>query len=75
MIKSISEKPKELSIDLTGPEGNAYVLMGYAQKFAKQLGMDASEIEQLLQDMMSSDYEHLVSVFDKHFGKFVTLYR
>jgi hypothetical protein len=25
--------------------------------------------------MMKGDYEHLVKVFDKHFGHFVTLYR
>ena len=24
-------------IDLTGPEGNAFCLMGYARKFARQL--------------------------------------
>jgi hypothetical protein len=25
--------------------------------------------------MMRGNYEHLVGVFDKHFGEFVTLYR
>ena len=32
------QKPKEIIIDLTGPEGNAFALIGYAQNFAKQLG-------------------------------------
>jgi hypothetical protein len=27
----------ERVIDLTGPDGNAYALMGYAVRFAKQL--------------------------------------
>jgi hypothetical protein len=26
-------------------------------------------------EMMAGNYENLVSVFDKHFGQFVTLYR
>ena len=26
-------------IDLTGPDGNAFALMGYANRFAKQLGV------------------------------------
>jgi len=72
MIKSINQKSDAIEIDLTGPEGNAFVLLGYASKFAKQLGLDSKAIQE---DMMSSDYEHLVKVFDQHFGTFVTLYR
>ena len=29
----------------------------------------------IVRDMMSSDYEHAVKVFDSHFGDFVTLLR
>jgi hypothetical protein len=63
---------KEIIIDLTGPDGNAFALMGYASNFAKQLGLNKEEI---VNDMMSSDYEHLLQVFDKHFGSFVILER
>jgi hypothetical protein len=57
---------------LTGPEGNAFVLIGYANRLAKQLGLDGKAIQA---EMMKGDYEHLVNTFDKHFGHFVTLYR
>jgi hypothetical protein len=63
---------KEIIIDLTGPDGNAFALMGYASNLAKQLGLNKEEI---INDMMSSDYEHLLQVFDKHFGSFVILER
>ncbi len=63
---------KEIIIDLTGPDGNAFALMGYASNFAKQLGLNKEEI---INEMMSSDYEHLLQVFDKHFGSFVILER
>ena len=36
MIRKKQPK-KEIIIDLTGPEGNAFVLLGYAKRFAKQL--------------------------------------
>ena len=62
-------------IDLTGPQGNAYCLMGYAKRFAEQLGYDQEEISELIEDMKSSDYEHLIQVFDNHFGAFVILER
>lgn len=71
-IKSKNEMNPELEIDLTGPEGNAFVLMGYASRFARQLNLDS---EAILDEMKSSDYENLVEVFDKYFGDYVTLYR
>jgi hypothetical protein len=70
MIKS--KKSNGIEIDLTGPDGNAFMLIGRAGNLAKQLGLDAKAIRE---EMMSGDYEHLVNTFDKHFGHFVTLYR
>jgi len=68
-----SKKPQsEIVIDLTGPDGNAFVLMGMAKRYAKQLGLDADLI---INDMKSGDYEHLIQVFDEHFGDFVILER
>jgi len=71
-IKSKSEMPSEISIDLTGPDGNAFVLLGYAKNFCKQLKMQYGPIAD---EMTSGDYEHLLEVFEKNFGSFVTLYR
>jgi uncharacterized alpha/beta hydrolase family protein len=62
-------------IDLTGPDGNAFSMMGFAQRFAKQLGYSQEAISELLNDMKSSDYEHLIKTFDNHFGDFVILER
>ena len=59
-------------IDLTGPQGNAHYLMGYAKGLSKQLGLNSDSI---LKDMRSGDYENLIKVFDKHFGSFVVLER
>ena len=59
-------------IDLTGPQGNAFYLMKRAIELSKQLDLNSDSI---LQDMKSSDYEHLIQVFDRHFGAFVILER
>ena len=59
-------------IDLTGPQGNAFCLLGNARKFAYDLGLDSDAI---LDEMKAGDYEHLVSTFDKYFGDFVILER
>ena len=72
MIKYKKMKTGPVEIDLTGPDGNALVLIGTASKLAKQLGLDGKSIQA---EMMKGDYEHLINTFDKHFGEFVTLYR
>ena len=45
----------EVVIDLTGPQGNAFNLMAYAKRFARQLGMDGSAI---LTEMRNGDYQY-----------------
>jgi len=72
MIKKKEEVRQQVVIDLTGPEGNAFVLMAHAKNFAKQLEMDGDIV---VKEMMESDYEHLVQTFDRYFGSFVTLLR
>jgi len=47
-------------IDLLGPDGNAYVLMGYTKQVLRAMGYSGVEIREVLDDMMSSDYKHLV---------------
>jgi hypothetical protein len=64
------QPPREIIIDLTGPDGNAFALMGYAMRFAKQLGKDGKAITN---EMMSGDYENLIEVFEREFGDFVIL--
>lgn len=72
MIKEKGTKPR---INLNGPEGNAFCLMGYARKWAKSLEYSQEDIEAVISDMMSGDYEHLLSVLETHFGKYVILER
>jgi hypothetical protein len=72
MIKSIAEKSSPIEIDLTGPEGNAFVLLGYAKRWAKQLDLNSQDV---LDEMMIGDYENLLAVMEKYFGEYVTFYR
>ena len=70
----IKEKPKTngITIDLTGPQGNAFYLLGMAKNLANQLGLNGVEI---MEEMKSGDYENLIQTFDKYFGSIVTLYK
>ena len=70
MIRKKQKHTRPNVVDLTGPDGNAFALMGLASRLAKQLGIESPTAE-----MMSGDYENLLEVFDKHFGEFVILER
>tara|TARA_B100001113_G_C21064021_1_gene602520 strand:+ start:1048 stop:1269 length:222 start_codon:yes stop_codon:yes gene_type:complete len=65
-------KKRPIIIDLTGPEGNAFVLLGYAKSYCQQLGLDFKSVSD---SMTSGDYENLIKVFDGYFGSFVILER
>ena len=71
--KMIRKKEKQLGpmiIDLTGPDGNAFALLGLANRLSKKFS-----IENPVDEMQKGDYEHLVKVFDNAFGDFVILER
>jgi hypothetical protein len=57
-------------IDLSGPKGNAFFLIGQAKMWAKELDLDADAISK---EMRSSDYENLISVFNKYFSNICEL--
>jgi len=71
MIKKKVDNGK-IEIDLTGPDGNAYYILGVAKNLCKQVGVDFKPI---MEEMTSGDYENLIKVFDDKFGSVVTMYR
>ena len=62
-----------IEIDLRGPRGNAFFLLGTAQKISKQIGNSSSYTEDLLKEMQSGDYQYLLSVFEKEFPMFTII--
>lgn len=75
MIREKKQQTGPTIIDLTGPDGNAFALIGLAQNLAKQLGYHPDKRGELTTEMMSGNYEHLLQVFDREFGTFVILER
>lgn len=76
MIRCRTEKPpQKLEIDLSGPDGNAYVLMAYADRWGKQLGWSTHKIKCIIDEMKLTNYEGLLYTFDREFGAYVTIWR
>ena len=72
MIKQKQTQNKGIEIDLTGPDGNAFAILGLAKRLCRELDIP---FKPLMNKMTSGDYENLIKVFDDKFGSFVTLYR
>ena len=67
------KQPKsEIVIDITGPDGNAFALMGHAKRLAKQHGLDGDSI---IKEMMAGDYNNLLLVFINNFSDYAVLER
>lgn len=69
-----ARKNEKIVIDLNGPQGNAFYLIGilkstFARSGARDLG------DQIAKQMMEGDYEHLIETFDMHLGDYYDLVR
>ena len=71
VAKTKSQLP--VIIDIDGPEGNAFVLMGYASSTMRKSRFDEETKESVLNEMQSGDYINLLKVFDRYFGSVFTL--
>ena len=72
VFKKKEERRSRMEIDLTGPQGNAFCLLGIAKNLCRQLDREWDFISK---EMQSGDYENLLAVFEREFGSFVTMYR
>lgn len=65
-MKNLFSPPMRVSMNLVGLDGNAFALMGAFQKNAHRQGWEREEIEKVLDECTSGDYNHLLSVLMAH---------
>jgi hypothetical protein len=64
---AIKEHTPLKTLDLDGPDGNVFSLMGIVNRNAKALELDGKAI---IKEMKSGDYRNAVYVFNRDFGEF-----
>ena len=72
MIRKRVEK-FETIINLDGPDGKAFNLIGLAIRIMRDSRMTEEEISPIVEEMKSSDYKNLVMTFDSYFKGSVIL--
>ena len=63
-MKKVIEK--NVNLDLVGVNGNAFVIIGVFKQQAKKEGWSKSEIDSVLKEAKSKDYDHLLSTIMNH---------
>lgn len=64
-MKSFSNGDK-VELTLVGKDGNAFAILAIFRKAAKDQGFSADEINQVVTDAMSDDYNHLLFTIMNH---------
>jgi hypothetical protein len=55
------------NLELTGSDGNAFAILGKAQRVAKKAGWEREKIDAVLKEATSGDYDHLLQTMMKYF--------
>lgn len=57
---------KKITLDLTTIDGNAFSIMGAFSRQARKEGWSREEIDEVLDNAMEGDYNHLLKVIIRH---------
>lgn len=69
--QKLQQKVPRIEIDLTGPQGNVFVLIATAKRLARQVSVDSDKV---VKRMMRGSYSDAINIFDSAFGDYVTLF-
>ena len=59
--------PSKPYVKLVGNDGNAYAIMGACQRAARKAKWTPEKIAEVMADMQSGDYDHLLATAIKYF--------
>ena len=57
---------KTVNLDLVGVNGNAFMIMGVFGRQARKEGWSQDEIDAVLKEAKSGDYNHLLATIENH---------
>ena len=61
------ETPTTPPLALIGTDGNAYSILGRAQRVARQCGWSQETVEAVMDEATSGDYDHLLRTMMRYF--------
>jgi hypothetical protein len=68
---AVKRRNTQPTLDLDGPGGNVFAVMGFTADILRQLGVDQAYMKSVRTEMMSKDYLNALKVADREIGMFV----
>ncbi len=63
----MTPKYPQITVALTGHDGNAFVILSRCRKSAREAGLSDHEIATFIAEAMSNDYDHLLQTVMRWF--------
>lgn len=65
--RTTADGPKypDVFVELTGEDGNAFLILGRVQKALRKAGVDKAEVAEFMAEATSGDYDHLLQTVVK----------
>ncbi len=61
-------KYPNITVQLTGRDGNAFVILGLCQRAAKDAGLPPEELDAFYKEATSGNYDHLLQIVMRWFS-------
>jgi hypothetical protein len=61
-------KHPNITVQLTGRDGNAFMILGLCQREARRAGLSTEEINAFHEEATSGDYSHLLATCERWFN-------
>ena len=56
----MTPKHPNVTVELTGQNGNAFVILGLCKQAAQEYGLEKTEVDAFIEEATSDDYDHLL---------------
>ena len=60
--------PTGVVIDLSGPEGNVFYILGTCNRLARDFGLDGQEVKTFKEELLGKNYQQILDICQRWFG-------
>lgn len=66
---------RKLELNLNTPEGTCIHLIAVVKKISEEIGLSKAREKEIIAEMTSDDYNTMIAVIEREFGRYLLLFR
>jgi tRNA U54 and U55 pseudouridine synthase Pus10 len=71
----IARQKRKLELNLNTSEGTYFHLIAVIKKISEEIGLSKEREKEIIAEMISGDYEQMIQVIEREFGRYLLLFR